>query len=122
MNFDFENFDFSICFLNKTKNRFSKNLKIRKQRKNPESWNFEIVRKNIFCFVQKQCHVEKNKIFKIKIYFCKLTILNLYVSNLQLPTPSKSLLRKVNVSEFLDFPQSHVLPSSPSYDEPIHKT
>ena len=48
------------------------------------------------------------------MYFCKLSILNLYVSNLQLPTPSNSLLGKVNVSEFLDFPQSDVLPSSPS--------
>ena len=76
--------------------------------------DFGIFRKNIFCFDQK--HNEKNKIFKIKIYFCKLTILNLYVSNLQLPTPSNSLLGKVNVSEFLDFPQSDVLPSSPSHD------
>ena len=59
--------------------------------------NFEIFRKNIFCFVQK--HIEKIKIFKIKIYFYKLLILNRYVSNLQVPTTSGARWGKVNVSE-----------------------
>ena len=88
-------------FLNKTKNCFSKNLKI--------PWfeifsifsMFEIFQKTIFCFVQE--HIEKTKIFKIKIYFSKLLILNRYVSNLQVPTTSESPWGKVNVSKFMDF-------------------
>ena len=62
---------------------------------------FEIFRKIIFCFVQE--HIEKIKIFKIKIYFSKLLILNRYVSNLQVPTTSESPWGKVNVSKFMDF-------------------
>ena len=62
---------------------------------------FEIFRKHIFCFVKE--HIEKIKIFKIKIYFSKLLILNRYVSNLQVPTTSESPWGKVNVSEFMDF-------------------
>ena len=68
--------------------------------------NFEIFRKHIFCFVQE--HVEKIKIFKIKIYFYKLLILNRYVSNLQVPTTSESPWGKVNVSEFMDFGEIHL--------------
>ena len=59
--------------------------------------NFDIFRKHIFCFVQK--HIEKIKIFKIKIYFSRLLILNRCVSNLQVPTTSGARWGKVNVSE-----------------------
>ena len=96
-------------FLNKTKKYFSKNRKIR------NFANFSIFsifsdlaifRKNIFCFVQE--HIEKIKIFKIKIYFSKLLILNRYVSNLQVPTTSESPWGKVNVSEFMNFGEIHL--------------
>ena len=56
-----------------------------------------------------QKHNEKTKIFKIKIYFYKLLILNRYVSNLQVPTTSESPWGKVNVSKFMDFAEIRLL-------------
>ena len=100
-------FYFFDMFLNKTKNIFLKNLKHRKNRKNLESWNFEIFRKHIFCFVKE--HIEKIKNLKIKIHFYKLLILNRYVSNLQVPTTTESLWGKVNVSKFMDFAEIRLL-------------
>ena len=76
---------------------------------------------NIFRFFPKLFlevdffHMKKSKFSKSKNYFHKVFIYIPYVSNLQLPTPSRSLLGKHNVPETLDFPQSPLLPSSPSY-------
>ena len=68
---------------------------------NLEFSNFEIFRKNRFYFVQK--HIRKITVFKIKIYFSRLLILNWCVSNLQVPTTSGAPWGKANVSEFMDF-------------------
>ena len=93
-------------FSTKTQNIVRKISKISKISKFEKSQN-RILRfsrffeKHIFCFVQE--HIEKIKIFKIKIYFSKLLILNRYVSNLQVPTTSESPWGKVNVSKFMDF-------------------
>ena len=45
----------------------------------------------------------KTNFSKSKFAFCKLSILNQYVSNFQPLTPSRSHVRKVNVLKFLDF-------------------
>ena len=51
-------------------------------------------------------HIKKSKFSKSKNCFCKLFILNPYVSNLQLPTPNISPFGAVNVPKPLDFDES----------------
>ena len=63
-------------------------------------WNFE----EIFLILLEK-NIEKIKIFKIKFIFYLLSLLNLIVSNFQLPTPNSVLLCPLFVLDPLDFPQ-----------------